>query len=75
MIGFSVRAWFSAFEIPRRAELFAGKAAQLNGALERVESDRFHPRKTFTHIELGEYFFENEHREWCRLMLEAEWFV
>ena len=75
VVGFCLRAWFSAFELPRRAQLFAGKAAQLKGAIERVTTDRLHARKTFTHIELSEHFFENEHREWCRLILEAEWFV
>jgi hypothetical protein len=75
VIGFGLRAWFSAFELPRRAHLFESKAKQLKDAIERMRADRFHPRKTLTHIELGEHFFENEHREWCRLILEAEWFV
>lgn len=75
VFGFGVRAWFSAFELPRRAQLFEGKAAQLKDSLERVRKDRLHPRKTMTHLELGEHFFENEHREWCRLILEAEWFL
>ena len=75
VIGFGMRAWFSAFELPRRAQLFEGKAEQLKAALQRVKDDRLKPRKTFTHLELGEHFFENEHREWCRLILEAEWFV
>jgi RyR domain len=75
VIGFGLRAWFSAFELPRRAHLFESKARELADAIRRMHRDRCHPRKTFTHIELGEHFFESEHREWCRLILEAEWFV
>jgi len=75
VIGFGLRAWFSAFELPRRAHLFESKARQLDEAIERTQADRHHARKTLTHIELGEHFFESEHREWCRLILEAEWFV
>ena len=73
--GFGIRAWFSAFEIPRRAHLFHSKAKALELGQVSIERDQLHPRKTLTHIVLGEDLLENEHREWCRLILEAEWFV
>lgn len=73
--GFCLRAWFSAFELPRRASLFESKANQLQQAIAAVQRDEGNIEKTLYHITQGEHFFRTEHREWCRLISDAEWFI
>ena len=75
VLGFCLRAWFGAFELPRRARLFEAKADQLNTAIDWLQNDRQDAARTLYHIRHGEDFFLTEHREWCRLLSEAEWFL
>jgi hypothetical protein len=75
VLGFGIRSWFSAMEMPRSASLFGAK----HRALERAEQDLIkssgQPALTLQHIARDEHFLEHEHREWLRLMMETEWFL
>lgn len=73
--GFGLRAWLAAFETPRTANLFRAKAAGLEGPIINVRRDAADPGATLNHIARNEHFFLGEHKEWCRLQLEAEWFL
>ena len=75
VLGFGFRAWIAAFEAPRSRNLYRAKARALDAFIERNRADATDIMRTFQHIAHGEYFFANEHREWCRLQMEAEWFV
>jgi hypothetical protein len=75
VLGLGVRAWFSVFELPRSASLFAAKQQALIRASSQLRRDSCNPAATLSHIALNEHFLEGEHREWLRLLLEAEWFL
>jgi len=75
VIGFGVRAWLSAFEIPRNAVFYNAKERALRLIITHVQADVDDVDKTRTHIVRGEHFLEDEHRDWCRLLREAEWFL
>ncbi len=75
VLGFGFRAWLAAFEAPRSRSLYRAKAYALDGYIERSESDRANMTRIMHHIAHGEHFFAGEHREWCRLQMEAEWFA
>lgn len=90
VLGFGVRAWISAFEFPRSRNLFRAKSWALSqpiadlGALANSfskDSAASQPPSSTTsilpllqNIAHSEHFLINEHREWCRLQMEAEWF-
>lgn len=75
VFGFGLRAWLAAFEVPRSRNLFHVKALALEEAIHQVRRDDILVSETMLHIARDEHFFANEHREWCRLQLEAEWFL
>lgn len=75
VIGFGCRAWSAAFEFPRSRNLFRAKSKALNIAIRAMRNDRSDLLKTMSHIVENEHFFLGEHREWCRLQFEAEWYV
>lgn len=75
VIGFGFRAWLAAFEAPRSRNLFRAKALALDDYIARTNASFANVKHTLHHISHGEHFFINEHREWCRLQMEAEWFV
>lgn len=77
VIGFGVRAWMSAFEFPRSQNLFRAKALALEEPIKSLNDAplRGDPMKTLQQLNLGEHFLITEHREWCRLQLETEWFL
>ncbi len=75
VIGFGFRAWFAAFEAPRSRNLYRAKALALDDYINRSATHENDVEQTLHHIAHGEHFFTNEHREWCRLQMEAEWFV
>jgi hypothetical protein len=75
VLGFGFRAWTAAFEAPRSRNLYRAKARALDAFIERNCADAGDTTRTLQHIAYGEHFFSNEHREWCRLQMEAEWFV
>ncbi len=75
VLGFGIRAWVLAFEAPRSRNLYSAKALALDAYIERSHEKLSDTQTMLQHIARGEQFFENEHREWCRLQMEAEWFV
>jgi hypothetical protein len=75
VVSLGVRAWFSAFELPRSASLFEAKHYALAHAAARVRQDAPDLPATLRLIAQNEHFLEHEHREWLRLLLDAEWFL
>lgn len=75
VIGFGFRAWLAAFEAPRSRNLFRAKALAIDDYIARGNAGASSVNQTLNHIAYSEHFFNNEHREWCRLQMEAEWFV
>ena len=75
VIGFGLRAWLAAFETPRSRNLFRAKARALEQFISRDAAEARDPERFRGLVADGENVFTNEHREWCRLQLEAEWFV
>ncbi len=75
VIGFGLRAWLAAFETPRSRNLFRVKALALDEYIDLTSKGQAHLPQVLEAIAYGEHFFANEHREWCRLQMEAEWFV
>ena len=75
VVSFGLRAWIGAFEHTRSASLFEAKSHALASISEAVEKDCMSVPKTMHHISHVEHFLEHEHREWLRLMLDAEWFL
>ncbi len=75
VIGFGIRAWSAAFEFPRSRNLFRSKSFALNELIEFLEHDSGDLMRTMHHISHTEHFFLAEHREWCRLQIESEWYV
>lgn len=75
IIGFGFRAWLAAFEAPRSRNLYRAKALALVDYIKRNSIASLEVEQAMQHIAQGEHFFINEHREWCRLQMEAEWFV
>ncbi len=75
VIGFGFRAWLAAFESPRSRNLYRAKTLALDGYIQRSLADTTSVENVLHHIAHGEHFFTGEHREWCRLQMEAEWFA
>lgn len=75
ILSFCVRAWIGAFEHTRSASLFEAKAHALTGISESLKRDETDLAETMRHISHIEHFLEHEHREWLRLLLDAEWFL
>ncbi len=75
VVGVGVRMWVAAFELGRRARTFPAKAQALDRAICRLDRDRSDPAQVIRRIRNNELFLEQEHREWLRLQLDAEWFV
>jgi hypothetical protein len=75
VFSFGIRAWIGAFEHTRSASLFGAKSRQLASISADVARDAASLELTMRHIAHVEHFLEHEHREWLRLMLEAEWFL
>jgi hypothetical protein len=75
VFGLGLRASLAAFEIPRSRNLFRAKARALEHHIRRNAECAASPRRTLVHIARVESLFTAEHLEWCRLHVEAEWFV
>jgi hypothetical protein len=73
VIGAGIRTYRSAHEFARSASLYRAKHAALQHLAERLQGETEGPEvlRTLWHCEI---FLESEHREWLRLMLDAEWF-
>ena len=75
VLGFGVRAWIGAFERTRSSHLFEDKHRGLMKTFKDMARDEGDCAVTMHHIAHVEHFLENEHREWLRLLLDAEWFL
>lgn len=73
--GFGVRAWFTAFELPRSASLYGSKAKALNDTSQRILERSDDPATVLRHIAHTEHFLQHEHGEWIRLIRDTEWFL
>jgi hypothetical protein len=73
VVNLCVRAWLGAFEHLRSASLFEAKhhaLIHISGQLDAECGKLPQMTRIVAHVE---HFLEHEHREWLRLMLEAEW--
>ncbi len=73
--GIGVRAWSAAFEFSRKARSFAAKHEAMDKAAARLENESSALPVVLGHLAHDELFLEQEHREWLRLLLDAEWFL
>ena len=73
--GLCIKAWLGAFEHTRSASLFGAKARALLQLSNQLRQDQDDLTATMRHIAHAEHFLAQEHREWLRLLLEAEWFL
>jgi hypothetical protein len=73
--GVGVRAWTSAFEHARKARSFAAKRVAMDQAIDRLDQEKGDLAAILDHTQHDELFLEQEHREWLRLLLDAEWFL
>jgi hypothetical protein len=73
--GIGVRAWSAAFELSRKARSFAAKHQAVRKAVANLGSGTDELPAILVHIRHDELFLEQEHREWLRLLLDAEWFL
>ncbi len=73
VVGAGIRTYRSAHEFARSASLFRAKYAALRHLADRLQAESGDEQilRTLRHCE---QFLESEHREWLRLMLDAEWF-
>ncbi len=73
--GLGIRVWLGAFEPHRSANLFACKHRTVSDLSKRSANTKNDPHLWTGYVGEAELFFENEHREWLRLMLETEWML
>jgi len=74
VLGGAVRTFRSAYDFARNTYRYRAKAVALNligSSLEHASG----PHSQFLGLWFCEQTLENEHREWLRLMIEAEWFA
>jgi hypothetical protein len=78
-LGIAVRTFRSSIEVSRSASLFNAKCKALKEFDKRLTEER--DKKEINWLEIlkimweSENFFENENREWLRIMHDAEWFL
>ena len=75
VLGFAARAWVGAFERTRSAHQFQAKHQGLLRSSNDLLRDQASCAATMHHIAHLEHFLEHEHREWLRLLMDAEWFL
>jgi hypothetical protein len=75
VLGLGARAWLGAFERVRVARLFEAKSRGLLATARAMKADQADHAAAMHHVAHVEHFLENEHREWLRLLLAAEWFL
>ena len=73
--GIGVRAWSAAFELARKARSFEAKHQAMQKAIARLGKGEDELPAILAHLQHDELFLEQEHREWLRLLLDAEWFL
>lgn len=74
VLGLGARVWLGAFEPHRSANLFACKCRTVRSLLRRMTVTK-NREGLSEQIAEAEWFLENEHREWLRLMFETEWLM
>ena len=72
-VGF--RAWSAAFELCRKAKSFSAKDKAMQKSDGKLQGGSAPIPEILIHLEHDELFLEQEHREWLRTLLDAEWFV
>ena len=72
VVGAGIRSWLLAFEFTRSASLFRAKARTLSDLRDKLGSAE--GESVLQLIWQCEAFLEEEHRDWLRLVHEAEWF-
>lgn len=73
VLGGAVRTFRSAYEFARNTHRHRAKAVTLT-SIGSVLEHATEPRAQFLALWFSEQTLENEHWEWLRLMIEAEWF-
>jgi hypothetical protein len=76
VLGSAIRTFRSANEFSRNHLRYSAVANALEKLDKRLAYDREHPdtSRVFRHLWHCEKIMEEEHREWLRLMLDAEWY-
>jgi hypothetical protein len=79
VFGAGIRLWRSAFEFSRNTARFRAKYRALEQLILKIDSElnsqhAIAPQEVICDIWRGEMILQEEHREWLRLMKEAEWF-
>jgi exonuclease VII small subunit len=79
VLGSCFRLLRSAFEYSRNTARFRAKYRALEQLISKLEvalgqADTFTTEEIVRYMWKGELLLENEHREWLRLMKQAEWF-
>lgn len=75
VLGTGIRAWFGAFELTRSASLFEEKLNLIGHVKTKLDEDAHDLSAIRRHMINTERFLRNEHREWLRLLDNAEWFL
>jgi hypothetical protein len=75
VVGLGIRVWLGAFEPHRSANLFSCKYRTVEDLRKRMPGPENNAHQWGSYVAETELFFENEHREWLRLMLETEWML
>jgi hypothetical protein len=75
VLSLCMRAWMGAFEYSRSAHLFKAKQRVLADGSVALCADQANCALTVRRIAFMEHTLEQEHREWLRLLIEAEWFL
>jgi hypothetical protein len=73
VLGGTFRTFREAYQFARNTYRYRAKAVALASIKAALEQETT-PRSQFLGLWFCEQTLENEHREWLRLMLEAEWF-
>lgn len=73
VLGAGIRSYRQASELARSGSLFQAKAHALDDFGSRLTTVRKDPAKLLHVIHECEAFLRAEHREWLRLVLEADW--
>lgn len=73
VVGAAVRTWRGAWEFARNTARFRAKSFGLKHLADHLRDGR--PPEHLRRMYDCELLLESEHREWLRLMLEAEWYA
>jgi hypothetical protein len=72
VLGSGIRTLRLAYEFARNTSRYRAKTVALD-RLDRILGDESDPWSKLRELWYAEELFAFEHREWCRLMIEAEW--